>query len=135
MATVSVENGQRGYMVALATSSDEEINYQYESQQLLKAARRRGLEVDSAILELPMLVTDAKYTGNMGTVDLEASRAIFVDIPFTNTPGEPNTIHCLLTNEDYGKGWRLHDKIVLEYGDDTDFAGRSFVQKLSEFTQ
>lgn len=135
MAIISVENGQRGYTVTLGTSSDEEVDHQFESQQLLKTARRRGLEVDCAILELPMLVADAEHKGNMGTVDLEASRAILLDIPFSNATGEPNSIHCLLTNEDRGTGWRLHDKIVLEYGDDTDFAGRTFVQKLSQFGQ
>jgi hypothetical protein len=135
MAIISVENGERGYTVALGTSSDEEIDYQFESQQLLKTARRRGLEVDCAILELPLLVSGEKFNGNMGTVDLEASRAILLDIPLANTVGEPNSIHCLLTNEDRGTGWRLHGKIVLEYGDDTDFAGRTFVQKLSQFGQ
>lgn len=135
MPISSVENGHRGYLVTLGTASDEEIDYQFESQQLLKTARRRGLEVDSAILELPMLVAGEKYNGNMSTVDLEASRAILIDIPFANTVGDPHSIHCLLTNEDRGTGWRLHDKIVLEYGDDTDFAGRTFVQKLSQFGQ
>jgi hypothetical protein len=134
MPTLSVENGHRGYLVILGTTSDEEIDYQFESQQLLKTVRRRGLEVECAILELPMLVAGKKYHGNMGTVDLEASRAILIDIPFTNAAGEPNSIHCLLTNEDRGTGWHLHDKIVLEYGDDTDFAGRTFVQKLSQFS-
>lgn len=134
MAIVTVKNGERDCMVTLGTSSDEEIDFVYESQQLLKAARRRGLEVDCAILELPVLVSDVGYEANMGTIDLEESRAIFLLIPFTNAPGEPNYIHCLLTNEDYGKGWQFHDKIILEYGDDTDFAGRTFVQKLSEFT-
>ena len=134
MPTLSVENGHRGYLVILGTTSDEEIDYQFESQQLLKTVRRRGLEVECAILELPMLVAGEKYNGNMGTVDLEASRVILIDIPFTNAAGEPNSIHCLLTNEDRGTGWHLHDKIVLEYGDDTDFAGRTFVQKLSQFS-
>lgn len=135
MAVISVKNGERNYTVTLGTLSDGEIDYQFESQQLAKTARRRGLEVDCAILELPVLVTEKQYMGDMGTVDLEASRAIFVDIPFTNTTGEPNSIHCLLTNDDRGKGWQLHDKIVLEYGDDTDFAGRTFVQKMNQFGQ